>query len=165
MKRLASIRRTLGNSAGFTLAEVVVTVGILTMAAGMVGSAVFQTLSVERTWRSDVVATKEWRHALSWFSVDAMNAQTADLVDQAPPVSSVTLTWVDKEGTSDTAAYSLTAGALLRNLDGAENSVARRVVSVGFSLSGRFLIVDLEVEAEQGGTESVSLQTYLRAWT
>ena len=164
MKKFASIGRTLRSSADFTLAEVVVVVGILTLAAGLVGSAVYQSLSVERTWRGDVVATKEWRHALSWFSVDATNAQTADLIDAAPPVSSVTLDWVDKDGTSHTAVYSLSGSALLRNLDGAENSVARRVVSAGFSLSGRFLILDLEVEAEQGGTESVSLQTYLRAW-
>lgn len=43
-------------------------------------------------------------------------------------------------------------------------SLTRRVVSIGFSLSasGDVLSFDLEVEAEEGGTEFTSLQTFLR---
>ena len=43
-------------------------------------------------------------------------------------------------------------------------SLTRRVVSAGFSLSasGDVLTFDLEVEAEEGGTEFTSLQTFLR---
>ncbi len=50
----------------------------------------------------------------------------------------------------------------MRDLDGAQITLARQVVSVGFALSGKVLTFDLEVEADRGGTESMSLQSYLR---
>ena len=71
------------DASGFTIAEVTVAVGILTLALALVGSSVFQSLSIERFWQDDVVATKELRHAGSWFAGDAMNAETTDLIDGA----------------------------------------------------------------------------------
>ena len=58
-------------------------VGILTLAMGLVGRGVFQVLSIQRFWRDDVVATRELRHAGSWFAGDALNAEAIDLADGA----------------------------------------------------------------------------------
>ncbi|MBI2916721.1 MAG: type II secretion system protein [Chloroflexi bacterium] len=147
---------------GFTLVEVLVAVGIITLALGLVGTSVFQALSVERYWREDVVATRQLRHAGSWFAGDALNASSTGLVDGAPAVSAVTLTWTDRLGVPHIASYSILEGDLVRNFDGSQTVVARRVESVGFSLSGRVLTLELTVPAEQGGTDTTTLTTYLR---
>lgn len=159
---IAPLRRLLASPRGFTLLEVLVIVGIFTVVTGVVGRNVFQALSIQRFWREQVVATKELRHAGSIFAGDAVYAQTTSLVEGAPPVSSVTLDWTDRTGVPHTATYTLSGSILFRQYDGATISVARRVVNAGFSLSGRMLTFDLEVEAERGGTDSISHQVFLR---
>ena len=152
-------------SAGFTLMEVLVVIGIVALASGLLGSGVFQSLSVERSWRSDVVATKEWRNAQSWFSTDTLNAETTDLTDGGGPAPSVTLTWLDDVLVPHVASYFLSGDELIRDIDGTQVVVARGVLSAGFALSGKVLTFDVEVEAEQGGSEVASLQVFLRALT
>ena len=131
---------------------------------GIFGSSVFQTLSVQRYWREDVVATKHLRNAGTWFSGDAFNAKTTSLTDGAAPASSVTLTWTDpsNQAITHTTIYSLVSDELIRNFDGEEIAVAREVVSASFSLSSKVLTLDLGVQAARGKTESSSLRTFLR---
>jgi hypothetical protein len=155
-------RRLARSSAGVTLVEAVVAVGILTMAVALIGTSIFQSLSIQRYWRDDVIATKEWRHAGSRFVTDLFNAETIDLVDGAAPVSAVTFTWVDGGGNPHTATYSLVGDTLIRDVDGFQITVARGVLSAGFSRNARLVTFDLEVQADLGKTESMSLQTYLR---
>ena len=150
-----------GSSPGFTLAEMLVGMSIMAVGIGLIGGGIFQALGVERYWFDDVVATKELRHAGSWFAGDAMNAETV-LIDGVPPGSRVTLTWTDSGSVPHTAIYSLSGSNLLRDLDGMQITLARRVVSADFSLSGKVLTFAMEVAADRGGTESTSLQTYLR---
>ena len=139
---------------GFTLMEVVVAMGILGVVIGMFGPSVFQTLSVQRYWREDVTATRQLRNAGYWFSGDAFNAKTTSLTADVTPASSVTLTWTDpsNQTVTHTAIYGLNPAGdeLIRNFDGEEIPVARGVVSVGFSLSGKVLTLDLGVQAARG---------------
>ena len=78
-------------------------------------------------------------------------------------MTSVALTWTDETGTSHTTAYSISGDNLIRNYDGLQLVAARRVVSLGISQSGKILTLNLVVRAEEGGTESSTLETYLRA--
>ena len=149
-------------SAGFTIVELLVAVGILTMSVGLVGSGMFQALSVERSWSDNVLATKGLRHAGSWFSSDAFNARTTDLFDGAPPSGEVSLSWSDAESSSHTVRYQVSGDNLVRTFDGVETVVARQVTSAAFSLAGQVLTLDLEVEAAQGSTETMSHRSYLR---
>ena len=151
-----------GSCRGATLVEVLVALSVLMMALGIVGRTVFQVVSMERSWRDDVGATRALRHAESWFTRDAFNAEATDLVDGGPPVSSVTLTWQDGAGAPRSAVYTLTGGQLLRQSSGDTTVLASQVVSAGFTLSGRSLSLDVEVQAEQGTTETSSLFMYLR---
>ncbi len=151
-----------GSSQGFTLVELLVTVGFIALAMGLMGGGLFQALSIERFWQDDVIATKDLRNAGSWFSRDAFNADNTDLVDGALAVSSVTLTWTDADSISHTASYSIVGDRMVRDYDNAQHTIARRVVSAGFSLSGKMLRFDLEINASRGGTESSSQDVYLR---
>ena len=149
--------RYVSNSAGFTLVEVAVSLSILSLGLALVGAGIFQVLSVQRFWRDDLVATKEVRHAGSWFSGDALNATATDLVDNAQAVPTVTLTL-----SSGNIVYSVSGTDLIRQAGSDQNIVATDVVSVGFSRSGQLLTLTLEVQASRGGTETLSLQNFMR---
>jgi len=71
------LRGLLAGSGGTTLMEVLVAVGLISAATGIVGSGLFRVTSIQRFWRDDVIATKDLRHAGSWFAGDAINAEDA----------------------------------------------------------------------------------------
>ena len=78
----------------------------------------------------------------------------------------MTLTWIDTDGVSRQATYSTAAGALTRvNEGGEQTSIINNGVvdnSVKFSLCKSMLTLELKVEADRQGTETMSLKTYLR---
>ena len=162
MSRIAAFGGVLARSDGFTVLEVLVAVSILTSFTGLIGSSVYQVLSMERFWREEALATKELRRAGAWFSGDAVNAQQTDLVDGDPPAGGVDLIWTGGDGVSHTSTYTLVGDGLVRVFDGVPMTVARDAASVDFSLAGGLLTMVLEVRAGPTDTESVSLQTYLR---
>ncbi len=109
------------NSCGFTLLEVAVGLSILSMGVGLIGTSVFQVLSIQRHWQDDRVATKDLRHIGSWFAGDALNAETVVFGGTAP-APTVTLSWVDSSDPLDpqfhSSVYGLNGGTLTRNNDG-----------------------------------------------
>ena len=44
------LKKLIADSNGFTLLEVAVALGILSLAVGMVGTGIFQTQSIQRYW-------------------------------------------------------------------------------------------------------------------
>ena len=78
-----------------SLVEVLVVVGLLTLGLGLVGSGVFQSISLHRSWREDALATSGRRHTGSWLTTDALNSQTADLVDSGTAVGGTAFSWVE----------------------------------------------------------------------
>ena len=166
MRRIAALRRILSQPAGFTLVEVIVAVGLLGVVAILVADGTFQIVRSQRTWRENIISTKELRHAGSRFAGDALNAVTTTLTDLAPATNQITMHWTDTGQTFHSANYSLdgttTPFTLVRDLDGDQLELARRVVSVGFSRSGKTIIFDLEVQAADDATVTSTLTTFLR---
>ena len=158
-------RQLTRNSCGFALLEVAVGLSILSMGVGLIGTSVFQVLSIQRHWQDDRVATKDLRHTGSWFAGDALNAETVVIAGTAQaPV--VTISWVDNSDPNNlvfhSSIYSLDGDTLTRNDDGIVTPVAKGVVSAEFSLSGRVLTLNMTVNSGNGGTTLMTLQTYLR---
>ena len=152
------------NSSGFALLEVAVGLSILSLGVGLIGTSVFQVLSIERNWQDDRVATKDLRHTGSWFAGDALNAETV-VIGGTPDAPIVTLSWADESVDPvdfHSSIYSLNGDTLTRNDDGVITPVAKGVVSAEFSLTGRVLTLDLTVNAGNGETTPMTLQTYLR---
>ena len=168
------VRRALGSSGGFTLVEVLVSVTILTIVTGIFGAGMFQLLSIQRFWIDDINATREARHAGSWFAGDALNA--SDVLDAggvarltctpSPSVQQVTLTWTEVSGTPHSVVYSVSGDELLRDFDnnGIPLTMASGVVpnSISFTLCGNTPRAKMDVLADRGGTESLDLLTYMR---
>ena len=162
MRRIAAARRILSQASGLTLIEVIIAVSILGVVAVLVSDHTFEILNFQRTWSEEVEATYELRHAGSWFARDAMNAATTTLTDLAPATSTITMHWTDVGQTFHTAKYSLvgttTPYLLVREIDGEQVELAQRVVSVGFSRTGKIITIDLEVQAVGDSTKALHAQ-------
>ncbi len=158
-------RQSARSSRGFALLEVAVALSILSMGIGLIGTSVFQVLSIQRNWQEDRVATKDLRHSGSWFAGDALNAETV-VIGGTPDAPVVTISWVDSSDPDNlvfhSSVYSLDGDTLTRNEDGIVTTLADDVASAVFSLSGRVLTLDLTVNSGNGGTTLMTLQTYLR---
>ena len=169
-----ALKTILAGAGGFTLIELLVSLGLLTLATGMIGTALFQTHSIQRFWRDSVVATMELRNAGSTFAGDALRAEEVLLeaggpalpCDAGNPKDSVTL--VLRDGNGDRFVVYRIAGANPANLIRVDNGlmaiVARNIIpeSVGFSLCNNNLTFDLELHADRDDTESFSLNTHIR---
>ena len=154
---------------GFTLLEVLVALGLLSVTMALAGSGLFQVFSFQTSYQDKAVATKDLRHAGSWFSGDALNAQSAvdengDPLDCTSAANSVTLSWTGSDGVSHISTYQVAGDSLVREYDGSVNTIAEHVVanSVGFLHCGNLLTMELEIEAEPGSTKKSVLWTYLR---
>ncbi len=153
-------RQSARSSRGFALLEVAVALSILSMGIGLIGTSVFQVLSIQRHWQDDRVATKDLRHIGSWFAGDALNAETVVFGGTAP-APTVTLSWVDSSDPLNlvfhSSVYGLNGGTLTRNNDGIVTTLADNVDSAAFSLSGRVLILNMTVNSGNGGTTPMIL--------
>lgn len=145
------------DSRGFTLVEVAVSLSILSLGLVLVGNAAFQTLSIQRYWQDDAKATKDARHAASWFSQDVLAATTTSLEDGGPAEDTVTMTT-----SAGDITYSLSSGNLVRQAGPYQNVMSEKVEAVEFKLAGQTLSFTLEVAASRGGTETLTLHSYLR---
>lgn len=157
------------------MVEVLVSVTILTIVTGIFGAGMFQLLSIQRFWTDDIIATREIRHAGSWFAGDALNATDVfdaggvDRLTCTPSPSEgqqVTLTWTDVSGTPHNVVYSVSGDELLRDFDsnGIPLTLASGVVpnTISFTLCESTLRAKMDVLADRGGTESLDLLTYIR---
>ena len=163
---MTSLKSLLQDCRGFTLPEVIVSVGVLSIVMGILGTAMFQALGTEGAVIDDGKAINELRKGFSWFSEDVKMAQSTDLTDGAPAVSSVTLSWTDEfggVGASHTSSYALVGDRLVRTYDGVAHDVARGVVSASFSLSGSTVTAQVEVTADLGTTRTLSVSTMMRS--
>ena len=164
MKR--RLKKLWHSQGGFTLVEMLVGVGLLTIIMSTIGTSLFQALHTEKEVVDDGLGINELRKGLSWFAEDVKMANSTDLVDGAPAVSSVALSWTDQfndAGVSHTSNYVLVGDRLVRTYDGNAHTVAHRVVSVAFSFSGRTVTAQVEVNAEPGTTRTLSVQTIMRS--
>ena len=165
-------RRIFSAPSGFTLIEMVIALGLITVATGIIGSALFRVTSIQRFWTDDMVATKSLRHIGSWFSGDALNAQ--DVVDSGGVLRltcnpdslerEVTLKWTSIDGTAHSANYAVAQDTLVRTVDGAKIILANQVIanSVSFTLCGEFLTLAVDVKADRNTTETLNLRTKIR---
>ena len=163
MKRLRSFFQ---GSRGFSLVEMLVVVGIISIIMGTIGTALFQSLKTETGVRADGLAINELRKGLSWFASDVKMAQTSTLVNLDPAVNAVTFTWTDQfqdASVPHTSTYAIVGDELVRTYDTNSHAVARDVVSAEFSLNTRSVLVKVTVNSGAGVTRDLSVNTIMRS--
>lgn len=159
------------DSRGFTLAEVLVGIGLLSIIMGILGSALFQALGTQRGVVDDGLAINELRKGLSWLAEDVKMATSTNLAIGATSTS-ITLSWKDQfndAGTTYTSSYNIVGDRLVRTLTvgtstPASHTVAHRVVSASFSrVATSTVLGQFEVNAKSGETRTLSVKTAMRA--
>ncbi len=156
----------LGDARGFSLVEMLVGIGILTIMMGTIGTAMYQGLGTQQGVVEDGTAINELRKGFGWLAADVKMAQTSTLVDLAPPVDTVTFTWTDHFNGAMTAhisTYSVVGGDIVRTFDSQSHAIARDVVSAEFSLDGRTVTAEFVVNAGAGTTRTLSVWTLMRS--
>ena len=160
------LARLLRDESGVTLAELLVSIGILTVVVGMVGSTMWHSTQIHDRVLGDGVAINELRNGLSLFADDVKSAQSSDLPTDSSPATSVTLSWTDEYNdvvTPHSSVYALSGTKLVRTYDGVDTVVARGVASVSFSLTTKTINASIEVNATDGATTTLSLNTVMKA--
>ena len=144
---------------GSTLIDLVVAIGIGSVIMVGAGESIFQVLSGVNRGVDRLSTVRDIENAALWLTRDARMAEITDISDGASPVSSLTLQWTDSQGGgTHTVSYAISGSKLIRNFDGVDTTVSRRINSVAFSRSGRLLNLQIEVLA-QGGTSTLQ-KTY-----
>jgi len=163
---MSILRRFIQAQGGFSLPELLVAVGILGIVTSTIGVAIFQSLGAENEVVADGLGINELRKGFSWFAEDVKMAQTSDLTDGGPAASTVSLSWTDHfadAGTNHTSSYALVGDELVRTYDSSSHTVARKVVSVSFSLSVKTITAQLEVRTEPGQTRNLTVNAIMRS--
>jgi len=137
---------------GFTLLELLAALGLVAVVATLAASAVFHLVRSNNI----VLQRLQDQHSLDmagrWISRDAKMAEVSDLVDGAPPVSSLELYRTDRYipgPLTHTTIYSLTGSDIQRDYDGQINIIARDISTADFSLQGQTVIITLNASGEQ----------------
>ncbi|MFQ5934462.1 MAG: type II secretion system protein J [Dehalococcoidia bacterium] len=159
--------RLLGGQRGFTLVEMLVALGIMAAVGSALVTSILQMSNFTSRGNAQLETAADMGISMRWLARDTQSAETTDLVDGDPPVSSMTLNWVDEydgASISHSASYALDGRDLKRTYDGETHTVARRVSSVEFSLSGKLITVTLTSTDDKWGsiTKQFTHYFYLR---
>jgi prepilin-type N-terminal cleavage/methylation domain-containing protein len=141
---------------GFTLPEVLITVAITGLIIGVLGTAVYQIITVTESGNDRMTAIHELQNAGHWVSLDGQMARTATggnelaliLPDDDDP--SITYTVVDSE--------------LRRTADESQMILARNISGISFSVENRVITMTITSSPEgraniiEGGTYKVHLR-------
>ena len=161
---------------GFTLLEVIITLGVGTVILlGVVGSLFIIMRGVPEI-RKEAVALTDIERATHWLNRDVGMGRDSNLVDAAPPVAQMTITWYDytkaaelEEDQSHSVSYTWSPGTgeLQRNYDGLITIVGVRLANVGFSLNDKSVTVTLAsfIDEKSGSTVTRTYKILMRGET
>jgi prepilin-type N-terminal cleavage/methylation domain-containing protein len=139
---------------GFSLAELLVTVGIMALIGPVLVGSLYQMQSITSRESAYLEIEADFRTSMQWLGRDFRMAKETDLVDGGPavdcaavsPSPCMSLTWTDEfeEASAEhSAAYALIGGELRRTYDGTTHVVGRSVSAVSVALQGTLITVTL----------------------
>lgn len=129
---------------GFTLIEVLVTVGIIAVLMPVTVLSIYQISVGSIRDRNQMIALNDANFAVTHIKNDIEMAQTSTLTDGNPtPSSSVTFNWIEyarfeSSGiTLHSSTYTLVGTDLHRTYDGHMSIIGRHITSLGFTQTGK----------------------------
>lgn len=149
---------------GFTLVEILLAMGITALITGVLGTAIFQIFDRSASGQDTLRALSDIQNAGQWIYLDGEKAETTNLVNNDPPVSSMTLTW-SSEGTPHTATYTFSNTELIRNHNGVETTVARYLSGADFAISDELITINMTSAPGNGGvSKEVTYNVWVRPY-
>ncbi len=137
------------NQKGFTLIEILVAMAVGGMIMAVALLSIYQIVWGSARSNDQVTALTDVNYAALWLKYDLQMAQSTNLTDGAPPQSSVRLRWADNTGwtaenaSAHSSTYTLSGTELLRTYDGNVKIIGRYIASIGFTLDGGVITVDI----------------------
>ena len=139
---------------GMSLVELLIATAVTGIIVSVLGTAVYQTITVSEFGNDKITALHELQNTVHWVGMDVQKALTAtggsELVLTLPDSSSIT--------------YSLSGTRLHRTAGGSQMTLARNISSISFSIENR--IVTMEIAStptgRQGVVEQETYRIYLR---
>ena len=132
------------NQSGFTIVDILIATAIVSLLVGPLLALVSASIRIPAQDTASLRTSHSMQSGASSLSKDLQMAAATDLVDAAPPVSSVTLSWTDEynsTGTYHSTTYSLSGTDLRRNYDGTITTVARSISDIDFSINSKVVTV------------------------
>jgi|GEM_PF-895456 len=169
--RMGLVKRLLRGRRGFTMAEVLVAVGIITIIGSGLTRSVHQMQTNTSRGFAQLTAEADLRTSMQRLARDFRMTRTTNLVDGGPavscasasPASCVVLSWTDEyqeAAVSHSASYALTGTEVRRTYDGATHVVARNVGEMTVSLQGRLVTVTVTSDSAVWGDISRQFTHY-----
>lgn len=142
---------------GITLLETVLSLAIVVLISGPLAMTIHQVVASTRLSSDKTAAYHDLEIASIWIGRDAAMAASTDLVNDAPAVDAMSLSWTEDFGgvvTPHSSSYYLSGTSLQREYDGSLIAVARNVTDVSFSISNRLLTVVITSSPQRSGKVS-----------
>jgi len=130
--------------------ELIITVAITGIVASVLGTVIYQMVTVGEYGGARLIATHELQNAAYWLNMDGQTAVSA------VGGTDLTLTMAD----ASTVTYSVGGRRLRRVSSGPPLTMAQNVTAASFSVSGRVVTIDL-TSAPQGRTGVSEQGTYV----
>ncbi len=131
---------------GFTLPELLITVAITGLIVGVLGTAVYQIITVTESGNDRMTAIHELQNAGHWVSLDGQMAKTAtggnELVLTLPPPDDSSIT------------YEVVNSELRRTADESQMILARNISGIFFSIENR--IITMTITSSPEGRADIS---------
>jgi prepilin-type N-terminal cleavage/methylation domain-containing protein len=134
---------------GFSLIELLITVSILGIMAGVLGPIFDQVLDIPDYGNVRLTAQHELQNAAHRVNIDGQMAKSAT------GGSSLVLTMPD----NSTISYTLNSTNLTRTAGGVTTVVARDITDLNFSVDGRHVTMDI-ISSPEGRWDVSENQTY-----
>ncbi len=135
-----------------SLVELLITTAVTGIIISVLGTAIYQTITVSEFGNDKITAMHELQNTAHWVGMDVQKALTAtggsELVMTLPDSSSIT--------------YSLAGTELRRTAGGSQMTLARNISSISFSIESR--IVTMEIASVPAGRQDVVEQGTYRVY-
>jgi prepilin-type N-terminal cleavage/methylation domain-containing protein len=123
---------------GFSLIELIITISIMGIMAGILGPVFDQVIDVPEYGNERITAQHELQNVAHHVNIDGQMAKSAT------GGASLVLTMPD----ASTITYTLNSTNLTRSTGGVNTVLARNITDVSFSVSGRYVTVDITSSPE-----------------
>lgn len=139
---------------GFTLVELLIATAITGLIFSILGTAIFQIITITEYGNDKMVAMHELQNAAHWFSFDGQRASTATAGDE------LVLTLSD----NSSVTYAVVGTSLRRTAGASQMTLAQNIASASFSVENRTISMTI-VSSPEGRTdvsENGTYEVYLR---
>ncbi len=168
---LRAIRSRMGGQGGFSMAEVLAFLAVMTIVGPALVGSLFQMQKIASRSSAQLAVEADFRTAMQWLGRDFRVAKTVSLVDGAPAVDCaplapnpcITLEWTDRyaeAGVSHLVSYALIGAELRRTYDGTVLTVGRHVLSATASRQGDLVTFTLRSAGGEWGDLDTQVSHY-----